>query len=67
MAKSSKTEATTQARARRPEGTIWVTVPVNQELHGDVRAAAVRRHLDWPDVFAEAMRLWLAHSAANAA
>jgi predicted transcriptional regulator len=42
------------------ENTTWVTVPLDDALHGEVRAIAVKAHLTWPAVVAQAMRLWLA-------
>ena len=37
----------------------WVTVAMNDVLHGEVRSQAVRQHKDWPTVVSEAMTLWL--------
>jgi|HubBroStandDraft_2_1064218.scaffolds.fasta_scaffold1825480_1 hypothetical protein len=48
-----------QNRRSRPNAT-WVTVSLSDDLHGDVRALAVKQHKDWPTVVAEAMRLWVA-------
>lgn len=38
----------------------WVTVPLDDIIHGKVRSHAVEQHKDWPTVVAEAMKLWLA-------
>lgn len=38
----------------------WVTVALNDDLHGEVRSQAVRQHKDWSTVVTEAMALWLA-------
>jgi len=54
-------------KTRTRADATWVTVPVNNELHGEVRAQAVRQHKDWPVVVAEAMQLWLSAQAAKAA
>ncbi|MFO0671415.1 MAG: hypothetical protein U0235_17585 [Polyangiaceae bacterium] len=43
----------------QPE-TKWVTVPIANNLHGQVRSLAVRQHKGWPAVCAEALQLWLA-------
>lgn len=37
----------------------WVTVAMNDDLHGEVRSQAVRQHKLWPTVVSEAMQLWL--------
>ena len=50
MDKNRKSKATSK----------WVTVPVDDVLHGEVRSQAVRLHKDWPTVVKEAMKLWLA-------
>ena len=44
---------------KSPPDTTWVTVPVDDTLHGEVRAHAVRQHKGLPVVVAEAMKLWL--------
>lgn len=46
-------------RGTRPHST-WLTVPVKDELHTEVRAQAVRQQKAWPTVIEEAMQLWLA-------
>jgi hypothetical protein len=38
----------------------WVTVPMDEKLHGDVRAEGVRQHKPWPVIQEEAMKMWLA-------
>lgn len=47
-------------KTKPPSETKWVTVPIANNLHGDVRSVAVRQHKDWPAVCGEALRLWLA-------
>ena len=42
----------------------YVTVAIPDELHGEVRARAVRQHMTWPTVVAQAMALWLAQQNA---
>ena len=48
----------------RGKVTRWVTVPVEDQLHGDVRAEGVRRHKPWPVIMDEAMRMWLSSQKA---
>ena len=45
----------------------WVTVPMSDELHGEVRSYAVRAHKPWPTVISEAMKLWVAVQAKSLA
>ena len=35
--------------------TRWVSVPLDDQLHEEVRARAVRRRMTWPDIIAEAI------------
>jgi hypothetical protein len=56
----------TKSRKAAP-GTTWVTVPVANKLHGQVRARAVVEKKGWPQVMAEAMALWLAAQGRKAA
>jgi hypothetical protein len=43
----------------KPSNSTYITVAIPEELHGEVRAKAVRQHMTWPTVIAEAMQLWL--------
>lgn len=54
-------------KTRANADATWVTVPVDNELHGEVRAQAVRQHKDWTVVVAEAMKLWLSAQSVKAA
>ena len=45
------------------KNTTWISVPIDETLHGDVRVAAVKAQVTWPAVVAEALRLWLAGRA----
>jgi hypothetical protein len=42
-------------------------VPLDDRLHEEVRVEAVRRHVAWPDIIAEAVGLWLAAKPEEAA
>jgi len=48
-----KTKKTSSPKAR------WVTVPVEDALHVEVKAEGVRRHQAWPVIVQEALKLWL--------
>ena len=52
---------------KKTQKTRWVSVPLNERLHEEVRARAVRRHMAWPDIIAEAVALWLTAQANKAA
>jgi hypothetical protein len=52
---------------KKTQKTRWVSVPLNQLLHEEVRATAVRRRMAWPDIIAEAVVLWLATAGKSAA
>lgn len=45
--------------SKKSKVTKWVTVAMNDDLHGEVRSLAVRQHKLWPTVVSEAMQLWL--------
>jgi hypothetical protein len=57
----------TMAYAKKKMRTRWVSVPLNDRLHEEVRARAVRRRMSWPDIIAEAIALWLTAQARKAA
>jgi hypothetical protein len=44
---------------KKGKTTRWVSVPLQDRLHEEVRARAVRRRMAWPDIVAEALALWL--------
>ena len=48
----------------KPSKSTYVTVAIPDELHGEVRAKAVKQHMTWPAVVAQAMALWLAQQNA---
>jgi hypothetical protein len=52
---------------KKTQKTRWVSVPLSDRLHEEVRARAVRRHMAWPDIIAEAVALWLAAQPRKAA
>jgi hypothetical protein len=52
---------------KKMKKTRWVSVPLSDRLHEEVRARAVRRRMAWPDIIAEAIALWLAAQARKAA
>lgn len=52
---------------KKTQKTRWVSVPLNDRLHEEVRARAVRRRMAWPDIIAEAIALWLAATSRKAA
>ena len=41
--------------------TMWITVAIDMDVHGEIRAKAVRARKTWPVVIAEALTLWLAN------
>jgi len=45
---------------KKQNKTTWVSVPLEDRLHENVRARAVRRRIAWPDIIAEALGMWLA-------
>lgn len=45
---------------RNQNKTRWVSVPLDDRLHEEVRAKAARYRTAWPDIIAEAVALWLA-------
>ncbi|MGH7293423.1 MAG: hypothetical protein ACRELB_00750, partial [Polyangiaceae bacterium] len=51
---------------KRIKKSQWVSVPLSNHLHEEVRVTAARRHLAWPDIIAEAVALWLAAQARKA-
>jgi hypothetical protein len=52
---------------RTQSKTRWISVPLDDRLHEEVRAQAVRRHMAWPDIIAEAVGLWLSAQTDEAA
>ncbi len=47
--------------------TTWVSVPVDDAVHGEVRVHALRQRKGLPAVVEEAMKLWLAAQNGTAA
>jgi hypothetical protein len=42
---------------KKMQKTRWVSVPLSDRLDEEVRARAVRRHMAWPDIIAEAVAM----------
>jgi hypothetical protein len=54
------TEVTMGYAKKKQHKTRWVSVPLDERLHEEVRAKAARCRMAWPDIIAEAIGLRLA-------